>query len=72
MALLTLEAIGPEGEKLAMAAGDAVSIPVGFDPAFECATYDADGYEDGELETVVFEALADIDPDWRTHLRIAE
>jgi hypothetical protein len=72
MALLTLEAIGSDGEKLAMAAGDAAGIPVGFDPEFECATFDADGYDDDELETVVFEALDDLDADWRTHLRIAE
>jgi hypothetical protein len=72
MALLTLDAIGSEGEKLAMAAGDSAGVAVGFDPEFECATFDADGYDDDELEAAVFEALDDLDADWRTHLRIAE
>jgi hypothetical protein len=72
MALLTLEAIGSDGEKLAMAAGDAIAVPVGFDAESACATFDADGYDDDELETAVFEALDDLDADWRAHLRIAE
>jgi hypothetical protein len=71
MALLTLEAIGPKGEQLALAAGKETAIPVGFDPEFECATFDSETDED-ELQTVVFEALAGLDPDWRSQLRIAE
>jgi hypothetical protein len=72
MAILTLEAIGPKGEQLAMDAGKSTDIPVGFDPEFECATFDADGIEDDELQTVVFEALAEIEPEWQAHLRLAE
>lgn len=72
MALLTLEAIGSDGEKLAMAAGDETDIPVGFDPEFECATFDAEGYGDDELETIIFEALDDLAADWRSHLRIVQ
>lgn len=69
--MLTLEAIGPKGEQLAMAAGEATDIPVGFDPEFECATFDSD-LDAEELQTVVFEALAGIDSEWQAHLRLAE
>ena len=72
MALLTLEAIGPKGEQLAMDAGKVTEIPVGYDSEFECATFDSDSLEDEELQAVVFDALGGIDPDWRAHLRIAE
>lgn len=70
--ILTLDAIGPKGEELAMQAGKATDIPVGFDPEFECATFDSDGLEAGELQSTVFDALAGIDPDWQSHLRLAE
>lgn len=69
--LLTLEAIGPRGEELAMKAGDNRDIPVGWDGEFRCATFDSDLDED-ELRTVVLEELARIDPDWASHLREAE
>lgn len=72
MALLTLEKIGPNGEQLAMTAGAKADIPVGWDAEFECATYDADEIDDDELQTILFETLADIDADWQTHLRLAE
>jgi hypothetical protein len=72
MGLLTLESIGPNGEQLAMTAGAKRDIPVGWDPEFECATFDADGLDEDELQAVVFEELADIDPNWQQHLRVAE
>lgn len=71
-ALLTLEATGPKGEKLADQAGDALDIAVGFDPEFECATFDATDIDGIDLETAVFDALEALDPDWRSHLRVAE
>jgi hypothetical protein len=69
VALLIMEAIGPKGEELAMAAADATGIAVGLDPEFEAATFDADGIDDRELEATVTDALAVLDPDWRSHLR---
>ena len=70
-AILTLEAIGPRGEELAMKAGDNRDIPVGWDSEFECATFDSD-LEADELRTIVFEELASIDSEWESHLRVAE
>ena len=72
MALLFLEAIGPEGERLALEAGRLTEIPVGFDSEFNTATFDSDELDAAELEGVVFDALGGIDPDWRSHLRVAE
>lgn len=72
MAILTLEAIGSEGERLAMAAGEELGVPVGFDSEFQCATYDADGLGDEELQAEVFRTLTGIDPAWQEHLRVAE
>ena len=73
MALLILEATGPKGEELAMKAGDELDIPVGFDPEFESATFDSETIADeAELQTIVFEALGRIDPDWQSQLRLAE
>ena len=73
MALLILEATGPNGEELAMKAGDELDIPVGFDPELESATFDSETIADeAELQTIVFEALGRIDPDWQSHLRPAE
>jgi hypothetical protein len=71
-ALLTLESTGPRGEKLAMEAGLVAEIPVGWDAEFDCATFDADGLEQDELQTIVFETLAGLDAGWRSHLRVAE
>ena len=70
--LLILDAIGPKAEELAIEAGAATGIPVGYDPELDCATFDADALDDDELQTVVFEALAGVDPEWRTHLRLAD
>ena len=72
MAILTLEAIGPDAEELAMEAGKATDIPVGYDPEFDCATFDSDTLGADELQTTAFEALAGIDPDWETRLRVAD
>ncbi len=72
MALLTLEAIGPDGEKLALKAGEHLGIPVGFDPEFECATFDADGLDEEALEAEVAKELSALDPGWQAHLRVAE
>jgi hypothetical protein len=72
VAILTLEAIGPKGEQLATEAGNSTDIPVGYDSEFECATFDSDSLGDEELKTLVFEALARVDPDWQAHLRLAD
>jgi len=67
--MLILEAIGPRGEELAMAAGEARSVAVGWDGEFNSATFDADGMSDEELEAVISEQLDAQDPDWREHLQ---
>ena len=72
VAMLIMEAVGPRGEELAMAAGEAREIPVGWDPEFESATFDADGIDDDELEAVIVEELDARDPDWRSHLRLVD
>ncbi|MCD6015698.1 MAG: hypothetical protein K0R88_1782 [Solirubrobacterales bacterium] len=72
MGLLTLEAIGPKGEQLAIEAGRVTEIAVGYDGELECATFDSDSFDEAELEGVIFDALSGLDPDWRTHLRAAE
>jgi hypothetical protein len=72
VALLYLEAIGPRGEELALAAGDAMDIPVGFDRDLNSATFDADSLELEELKTTVVEALAGLDPDWQSHLQVID
>ena len=71
MALVTLEAIGPRGEELAMAAADKLGIVAGWDSEFDCATFDADDDEE-TLQASIFDTLALIDPDWASHLRVAE
>ena len=70
--MLILEAIGPKGEALAIAAGEAREIAVGWDSEFESATFDADGIDDEELQTVIFEQLDAQDPEWRSHLQLVE
>ncbi len=72
MAMLILEGIGPHGEELAMAAGDAHGIAVGWDPEFDSATFDADGMTDAELQELITGELASRDPDWESHLRLSE
>jgi len=69
--MLILDAIGHKGEELALQAGESTEIPVGFDSEFECATFDSDSLEEQELQAVVFEALAAIDPEWQQHLRVS-
>lgn len=68
-AFLTLEAIGPNGEKLAIRAGELTGVAVGWDPEFECANFDSDEHDDEQLQATVFAALDGIDPDWRSQLR---
>ena len=70
MALLFLEAIGPEGERLALEAGRLTEIPVGFDSEFNTATTRTSSTRPSSR--VVFDALGGIDPDWRSHLRVAD
>jgi hypothetical protein len=70
--MLILEATGPKGEELALAAGEARGIAVGFDPEFESATFDADGIDEAELQAVIFEELDSRDPDWRSHLQVVD
>ncbi len=45
-----MEAIGPRGEQLAMAAGAARDVAVGWDDEFSSATFDTDDIDDSELE----------------------
>lgn len=71
MAMLFLEAIGPRGEELALAAGKAAGIAVGWDAELNSATFDSD-LDDGELQSAVFAELDRLEPDWRSHLRVAE
>jgi hypothetical protein len=70
--MLIMEAIGPRGEELAMAAGAARDIAVGWDGEFNSATFDADGIDDSELEAVIVEELDDQEPDWRSHLKLVD
>jgi hypothetical protein len=70
--MLIMEAVGPRGEELAMAAGAAREIAVGWDSEFNSATFDADGIDDTELEAVIVEELDDRDPDWRLQLRLVD
>jgi hypothetical protein len=70
--LLTLEAIGSNGEALAMEAGKVTDIPVGWDSEFNCATYDSDSLDEAELQGVIFDALSGLDSGWAEHLRVAE
>ena len=72
MGLLILNATGPKGEELALAAGKLTEIPVGYDAEFDSATFDSDAYDEAELQGIVFDALGGIDPDWRSHLELAE
>ena len=77
--MIFMEAIGPKGERLAMAAGDAAEeVAVGWDAEFSSATFDSDAYDpdvvltEDEIRTRVFAVLGGLDPDWRQHLREAE
>jgi hypothetical protein len=70
--LLILNAIGPRGEELVMAASKLTEIPVGYDAELDSATFDSDAYDEAELQGILFDALGGIDPDWRSHLELAE
>ena len=79
MAMIFMEAIGPEGERLAMAAGENVEeVVVGWDEEFSSATFDSDAYDpdvvlsEDQVREKVFAALDAIDTDWRSHLRETE
>lgn len=72
MALLILEAIGPRGEELAMAAARACGHPAGWDEEFSSATIDADGIDDEELLAGIVAELDAREPDWRAHLKPVE
>ena len=79
MAMIFMESIGPEGERLAMAAGENVEeVAVGWDEEFSSATFDSDAYDpdvvlsEDEVRQKVFAALDALDSDWRRHLREAE
>jgi hypothetical protein len=72
VAFLTFEAVGPRAEELAMKAGGTVDAAVGYDPDLDCATFDSDELDAGELQATIFEALGEIDPDWGSHLRLAD
>jgi hypothetical protein len=69
MAMLFLEAIGPRGEELALAAADATDLPVGWDSELSSATFDSD-LDEAELQARVVAELDRLDPDWRSHLRV--
>jgi hypothetical protein len=71
--MLILQAVGSNGEQLAMQAGDAIDVPVGWDSELQCATFDSDAHAgERELQAAVSEALAGIDPDWKSHLQVAD
>jgi hypothetical protein len=70
--MLNLQGVGPKAESLALAAGDRIGVPVGFDPDLDFATFDADSLELEELEARVVEALGTLDPDWRSHLEVVD
>lgn len=72
MAFLIFEAVGPRAEELAMKAGGAVDAAVGYDSDLGSATFDSDDLDAADLQTAVFEALAEVDSDWESHLRLAD
>ena len=72
MGMLILEAIGPRAEELSDKAASQAGVAVGFDPDFNCATFDSDDLENDALQAAVENALGQVDADWQTHLRVAE
>ena len=73
MALLFLESTGPNGPRLAEEAGGAVGAVVGIDPDTNDVTIDSDAHGDeAELRDAITGALAGLDPDWESQLRIAD
>ena len=76
MAMVFMEQVGPEGERLALAAGEAVEeVVVGWDEELSTATFDSDAYDpdvvlsEDEVREKVFAALDALETDWRRHLR---
>jgi hypothetical protein len=69
--MLFLEAIGPRGEELALSAGDAAGVAVGWDEELSSATFDSD-LDEAELSDQIFAELDRLDTDWRSHLRVTE
>jgi hypothetical protein len=72
VAFLTFEAVAPRAEELAVEAGGAVDAAVGYDPDLGCATFDSDDLDADDLQAAISEALAEIDPDWQSQLRLAD
>ena len=71
--MLILQAVGSNGEQLAMQAADAIDVPVGWDSELQCATFDSDAHaSEEELQAAAFDALEGIDPDWKSHLQVAD
>lgn len=72
MAFVTFEAVGPRAEELAMEAGGSVDAAVGYDADLGAATFDSDELDAAALQDAVFAALAEIDSDWESQLRLAD
>jgi hypothetical protein len=72
VALLFMDAIGPNAEQLAMDAGKAADVAVGYDSELGSATFDSDAHDEGGLQEAVTGALASLDPDWQSQLRVSE
>jgi hypothetical protein len=71
-AMLFLDGIGPNAEQLALKAGEAAGVAVGYDGELDSATFDSDAHDEEGLRTVVVEALAAIDPEWESQLQLSE
>lgn len=67
-----MEAIGPNAEQLALDAGKAADVAVGYDSDLGSATFDSDAHDEAGLQDAITGALVGLDPDWQTHLRVAE
>jgi len=72
MAMIFLDGVGSNAEQLALEAGKATDIPVGYDSEQQVATFDSDSLDEVELQKTVYDALAAIDPDWGSHLTLSE
>jgi hypothetical protein len=70
--MLILEATDSAGEQLVSQAADATGVAMGWDGELSCATFDSDDMDDGQLQVALYDALAAIDPDWSSHLQLAE
>jgi hypothetical protein len=71
MAMLFLESTGPNGERLAEEAAGRIGAAVGIDPEGG-VTVDSDSHDEDGLQAALFDALAGLDPDWQSQLRVAE